>query len=311
MDNFPLFSDIGGRVNRVLRHPENDAAWSAFNPSIGYSESDGYLCTFRSSNYWYGKNLDKLEILSGNTVQNKTYVSRLGSDLSILNLQEIEYRGFDFSLPRGPEDAKLYYKNKRWELSAVIKEDHAVAVPRVATFYLEGSVANLIKLWPSPNSGATEKNWMTPYGEANFDFIYGPNKVYDGNIVTIVNKKRSRLTQNLRGGSNLYPLHDGTYLGICHTTRKKEATIYDPMSFGSRRVMLRDYTHSFVRCAPDGAIIQASEEFQFFGPGIEFAAGLVVVDGKVHVSFGYKDLSSYFGIIDLEKVMEALIDCYL
>jgi hypothetical protein len=203
----------------------------------------------------------------------------------------------------------MYYKNGRWELSAVIKEDHAVPFPRIATFYLEGSVANLIKLWPSPNSGATQKNWMVPYGNSEFDFVYGPNKVYNKNIVTIFDKKMSRLTQNLRGGSNLYPLHDGTYLGICHTTRKKETMIYDPMSFGSKRIMLRDYTHSFVRYAPNGTIIQASEEFKFLGSSIEFAAGLVVVDELVHVSFGYKDLASYFGTIELGKVMEALVDC--
>jgi hypothetical protein len=309
MDTYPLFSELGGSVTKLLRHPKEGDMWSAFNPSIGISEDGEMLCLFRSANYWYGNDLSRLQILTGNTVQNRTYVATIDKDLNIGELKEIEYVGFKFPLTRGPEDAKLYRKNGRWEFTAIVKEDYGVPVPSVATFSLDGLSANLISIHKSPTPGATEKNWMVPYGESDFKFLYGPDQTYDGHVVTRLKKLSSRLIANLRGGSNLFPLGDGTYLGIGHKTYKKLSNIYDPMSFGYRNVLLRNYTHVLMRVSKSGEILQASEEFQFYGRGIEFAAGLVIVDGKVIISFGHKDLAACFATIDLDKFMEALHDC--
>jgi hypothetical protein len=71
----------------------------------------------------------------------------------------------------------------------------------------------------------------------------------------------------------------------------------------------RDYVHLFVRYNDLGEIIGMSRGFHFKGPGIEFASGLVVVGDMVYVSFGVKDLVSYFGKIKLDKVMGILDDC--
>jgi hypothetical protein len=309
MDKFPLFSDLGGSVTKLLRHPREGDIWSAFNPSIGVSEVGEILCLFRSSNYWHGKDLSRLQIFTGNTVQNKTYIAKMDKDLRVGDLKKIEYRGFDFPITMGPEDAKLYRKSGRWELTAILKEDYGVPVPSVATFYLDGLSAVLIDIHKSPDPKAPEKNWMVPYGESNFKFLYGPDETYDGKVVKTVKLTTSPHIRELRGGSNLFPLNDGTYLGISHKTYKKILNIYDPMSFGYKDVMVRNYTHVLIRVSKDGEIIQVSEEFQFYGRGIEFAAGLIVIDDEVIVSFGHKDLAACFGRIELSKFMEALHDC--
>ena len=84
---------------------------------------------------------------------------------------------------------------------------------------------------------------------------------------------------------------------------------YNPHTFGTMRVSTRNYVHLFVRYNKLGEIIGMSHDFHFKAPGIEFAAGLVVVEDMVYVSFGVKDLVSYFGKIELNKVMEIINDC--
>jgi hypothetical protein len=208
---------------------------------------------------------------------------------------------------RGPEDPKIYWRNGRWEFTAVIKEDEC-PTPRIASFWLDGPDAYLIKVWDSPELDKAEKNWMSSFEEnINFDFIYGANKIYKNG--QIKNFSKDDRYKGLRGNSNLYRLEDGTYLSLMHKCYVDKVYEYNPHTFGTMKTSTRDYVHLFVRYENSGKIVGMSQDFHFRVPGIEFAAGLVVVEDVVYVSFGVKDLVSYFGKITLDKVMELINDC--
>lgn len=307
--NLATFSTYGGETWKVLRFPDSSATeWSCFNPSIGYQKDIGFVCLFRSSNYWYADDGKRLELLAENAVRNRTYFSILDSKMNVTELLEITYHGFNEKLVRGPEDPKIYWRNNRWEFTTVIKEEWC-NTPRIATFWLDGSDAHLIKLWESPDPKRTEKNWMTSYGENNaFDFIYGPDIIYKNSKLIDLKDKNPDLS-GLRGSSNLWELEDGTYLALTHKCYVDTVYVYNPHTFGIMKTCPRDYTHLFIRLSKSGQILQKTPEFHFRTSGIEFGSGLVVVDNVVYVSFGVKDLVSYFGKIKLDKVMELLNDC--
>jgi hypothetical protein len=147
----------------------------------------------------------------------------------------------------------------------------------------------------------------SPDENVNFNFVYGANKIYkNGNIKNFSKDARYK---GLRGSSNLYKLKDGTYLSLMHKCYVDKVYAYNPRTFGTMKTFNRDYVHLFVRYDEFGKIIGMSHDFHFNGPGIEFGSGLVVADDMVYVSFGVKDLVSYFGKITLEKVMEITHDC--
>jgi hypothetical protein len=308
VNNLPNFDNLGGETWRVRRFADPQVKeWSCFNPSIGYQEAQGFVAMFRSSNYWYTDSGNRIELMTENTIKNRTYFSRLDKNLNIVDFIPITYHGFDYALVRGPEDPKIYWRNDRWEFTAVIKEDEC-PVPKMASFWLDGSDAYLIKIWDSPDPDKAEKNWMaSPDENVNFNFVYGANKIYkNGDIKNFSTDARYK---GLRGSSNLYKLKDGTYLSLMHKCYVDKVYAYNPHTFGTMKTSTRDYVHLFVRYDEFGKIIGMSHDFHFNGPGIEFGSGLVVADDMVYVSFGVKDLVSYFGKITLEKVMEITHDC--
>jgi hypothetical protein len=48
------------------------------------------------------------------------------------------------------------------------------------------------------------------------------------------------------------------------------------------------------------------DEFQFIGPGIEFAAGMVEMGDDLVVSFGKEDVSSHIAVIPRSMVLSNL-----
>jgi hypothetical protein len=110
----------------------------------------------------------------------------------------------------------------------------------------------------------------------------------------------------LRGNTNLLDLGDGTYLALNHILYTRKTRTYDQRMFGMRDGLYKNYTHVFVRYDERGRLIAMGDEFQFIGPGIEFAAGLVEMGDDLVVSFGKEDVSSHIAVIPRSMVMSNL-----
>jgi hypothetical protein len=233
------------------------------------------------------------------------------------NWQIIEetMRQIDFSecgtFLRGPEDGRLYWRDGSWEILAVMKEPKITAdAPRLGTFRLNGSKAELLKIHDAGELQDVEKNWMPTYEKNSlFDYIYSSTAVYIADLgKKYIRKETSEVGNNIRGGSCLWDLEDWGYLAIVHEVDPFKQMVYSARSFAYRMRLFRRYYHRFARYDKTGKLIGLSDRFRFAGVRIEFAAGLVISEDDVIVSYGYKDVASYLGRIKLNKVKELIHD---
>lgn len=308
--DYPYIEDFGGSTKHVIKHviPEQKQ-WTALNPSIGYCSEQGYAVTIRSSNYIINPKNGSLDITIGNKVRNYLWFAELNDDLELQNLRQISFK--DFGGPetyRGIEDARLFSRDGQWYFTGVMLEPHTPR-SRLALYRLDAkeNKAHFIKKYEGWDVDRPEKNWMAPALEdnPNFDYIYTGNGVVKGSRF-ILDATTDQEISNMRGGSSLWPLGDGSYLAVTHCVYVKPIEYYDSKTFGMMRSAIRNYTHQLVRISSTGKVLEMSEEFLFEHPGVEFAAGLVEKDGQFIISYGYEDYMSCFARIPREKALAML-----
>jgi hypothetical protein len=305
---YPLFKDLGGDTWRILRFPdEKDKTWSAFNPSISYSPVGGYVVLFRSSNYFFDPVGGHAVLASGNRVKSRMWLGNLDKNFQLVveSLREIAFTDCGMSFKRGAEDGRLFWRDNAWHFTAGLKED-SVPLPRIGLFRLDdGLNAKLIEVMDSDGLMDVEKNWMAPYvANPKFDYVYSSTKVYKDGLIKV--RESSKSLPEIRGGSPLWLMEDGSYLTIVHASHNEKQYRYNPRSFGYGKFNVRTYTHMFATYSSAGVLTGLSNEFVFEHLGVEFAAGLVISDSDVVVSYGYKDVASYLGRIPLENVLEMI-----
>lgn len=304
--DYPYIEDFGAKTQVFLStHPENQEEWTAFNPSIGYSPELGYAILVRSSNYVISEYGVPDRALPA--IRNELWFSELDENLQPTNLRKISITG-DINLYQGVEDARLFWRDGAWHFSAVtvlVNSDKQTA--RVSVFKLspDDNRATHLKQYSSHEPSRSEKNWMpVAVGSSdNFDFIYGPSGVVKDEKF-ILYPSDDEIIEDIRGGSCLWTLGDGTYLAVTHNVYYTEKIfVEDGETF---RTHLRNYTHQFVHYDAYGKVVEISDEFVFDGPGIEFAAGLVEKDGNFIISYGHEDESAHLAIIPVETVLRLL-----
>jgi hypothetical protein len=308
--DIPLFSELGGEVWRIRRFADDsDKKFSAFNPSISYSPIEGYVVLIRSSNYFFDPYSGDTISTVGGHVKNRMWMANLDSDWKIIEetMREIDFsRAGDFL--RGPEDGRLYWRDGSWYILAVMKEPRITNnIPRIGTFKINKTKAELIKLYTEGDLQPVEKNWM-PLHEHNelFDFVYSGDSVYKSEVGKIYRHDVSlEMGKNIRGGSQLWNIGD-KYLAIIHETFIKKINVYSARHFGYRDKIIRTYLHKFATYDKTGKLVELSDPFTFEGNNIEFAAGLVLSGDDVIISYGYKDVAAYLGKIKLNIVIEML-----
>ena len=305
----PTIREMGGTIIDVRRlvNPD-DKHWSCTNMSIGYWPKKGYVAAFRSSNYVINPQGVYQVVDGGAHIKNKIYFAELDNDFKPKNLRQIDFSGVG-KFERGCEDPKLFYRDGAWHFTCVAMESPDIPYARMAVAKLDSKCTKVVdfKLLPGNDWQRPEKNWMTTYDntECNFDFVYGPNQVIVGRVLNSWMTDKREVSQ-LRGGSHLHSLNDGTYLAVVHRTFFKNESKFVPERFGTVQVQLRDYIHYFARYDQDGYITQLSPGFKFYKPGVEFAAGLVAQRKDLLVSFGREDVSSHIARVPLETVLKSL-----
>jgi hypothetical protein len=233
------------------------------------------------------------------------WLGSLDQNWQIYNLREIDFSEAGLRFTRGAEDGRLYWVDGAWEITAGLKEP-GIPLPRIGRFRLDGLKARLIKIYEDGPLYDIEKNWMAPVIRSdNFDYIYNPVSVYKDGQGPIKVREVSESVRHVRGGSQLWPVEDG-YLAIIHEATVKLVYMYIPRYFGHKNVKVRYYAHKFAKYDLNGKLVALSGLFKLSDARIEFAAGLVVHEDDVIVSYGYKDVASYLGKIKLSKVLSML-----
>ena len=296
----------------MLREYAYDYArdWSATNPSIGYSPELGYGIMVRSSNYRLDPVVYEIDVLNSannGLVANRLWFSELDSqNLTLKNFREVKFHPDDPLLKRGVEDPRLYWKDGSWYFDCIMLEKEHTRMARVATYTYdpETNLARFVAKHEGNNPSKIEKNWMRPYEDnPNFDYIYDCGKIKKGDLIIDI---QGISHFELRGGSPLWDLNDGTYLAIVHRTISRRIQHYMAKRFGVVWTSVKNYTHLFARYDYDGRLIAYTEQFQFLDRGVEFAAGLIEHGDDFVVSFGSKDRTSYLARISKDKVFSML-----
>lgn len=331
-----LWSKFGGHVARMERYINaKDVEWSAFNPSLCVAENGDTLVAVRSSNYVILEH-GELHVATGGPIRNRVYVADLehapGKKLALDKWSLRNYRRVSFDdvaregglkVERGIEDAKLYRRNGKWMMTGVMLERGHTPVARQVTCQLEikarSARAVTMEKHPGALSVKPEKNWMAPMYENSkqFDFIYGPYSVVrSGELITALGYDDD-WTLGLRGNTHLLPWAEveagekgrsgkDEYLGVMHRLLTKRGKTWDSRRFGNVDFCHKDYHHFLVRFDGAGNITAISEPFQFAGYGIEFAAGLGVVNGNLVVTLGRGDIEAWVAWIPVNKVARLL-----
>ena len=197
-ESVPNVSDLfGAKVKQIARFCE-EPEWTAYNPSICYTEEHGYLVLLRSSNgwlrdhrlewqpelgeelttqdsyenpgEWYQQSYINSVLGSEGKFRNRMFIGTLNpSTLTLSKIKEVDltesYETFPVELFRGIEDGRLYHDGNTLRISATIWESGKIPVARICNLPLDMSSGNPkggeIELFNSPiDTDTVEKNWM-------------------------------------------------------------------------------------------------------------------------------------------------------
>jgi hypothetical protein len=197
----------------------------------------------------------------------------------------------------GLEDARLVYWEGSYYACGVRRDTRTDGQGRMEISKLEirdDSVKEVSRhriQVPDYNSYC-EKNWM-PIKDKPFHFVKwsNPTEVVKVNMNTntadiiYLSKVVHNLPYDLRGGSQLIPWDDNTYLSIVHECN------FVPKNFNNFKES--DYFHRFIVWNQDYSIKYISENFNFMDTRVEFCIGLEEVGKNIIILFGYQDNSTY------------------
>ena len=150
-----------------------------------------------------------------------------------------------------------------------------------------------------------EKNWM-PIKDQPFNFIKwtNPTEVVRVDISNntskqiFLSKTIHNLPLDIRGGSQLIPWDDNTYLAIVHECK------FIPKNFNGYKDA--DYYHRFVIWNSDWSIKYISENFNFMTAKTEFCIGLEHIADDIIIVFGFQDNACY-AVKFNKKIMDNLL----
>lgn len=301
------FEELGGQTRRIRRLVnKDDKTWSAFNPSIGISDTGKLAIALRSSNYVILEH-GELSVSTGGPIKNQVWFSELNDEFEFENLRKLDFSAAGIDVSRGVEDPKLLWRDGRWIFTGVFLERNT-PIARNCVCYPDKKMTKVekIEVLPGIDAGRPEKNWMTAYVKPeNFDYIYDANAVVIGDKVIHTLRDAPGLNA-LRGNAHLIPYDNGTYLGLMHQLKIKRFDKVSQTTFGVMHYVHKFYTHVVMRFDEYGKPIEMTDHFTFDGDGIEFAAGLIEYGDDYVISYGRDDLTSHLATIPQKKLRRLL-----
>ena len=197
----------------------------------------------------------------------------------------------------GLEDARLVFWDNKYYACGVRRDTTTNGQGRIEFSELEITdnkveEINRNRIEVPDTTSYCEKNWM-PVKDQPFHFIKWTNpteliKVDLGeNLSKTIYQSEEfiALPYDLRGGSQLIPWTDNTYLAIVHECK------FAPKNFNGHKDA--DYYHRFVIWNADWSIKYISDNFNFMTGRIEFCIGLEQVGDDIIIVFGFQDNAAY------------------
>ena len=301
-------SELFGATARSIEFTP-ETGWSASNPSICLHEGK-LRCVVRTVNY---KLIDGSYITPDGVIRTRNFLLDLDSAFKTTRSAEMLDKTGDvrtsFSV-RGFEDARLFFWKDAWWATATVRDFTEDGRCEIALLSLadDGAVVRAQAL-RGPWSVHTQKNWMPLVDGDAAKFIYATSLNGDVGSTTIFDlveaddpEARPRYAiqppqgaiyghGRLRGGSQAVRV-DGGWIFCVH----------DVAFPGSGRL----YLHRFVLIDDKLQLVSMTDLFYFEKLGIEFCAGLALVDGKLVASYAVNDGSARLGIFDWERVRKGL-----
>ena len=301
------FKELGGTTKQIRRLVDKDVkTWSAFNPSIGISDSGNLAVAIRSSNYVILEH-GELSVTTSGPIANQVWFSEMNENFELDNLRKLDFSAAGIEVVRGVEDPKLLWRDGRWIFTGVFLERN-VPIARNCVCYPDKKMTKVekIEVIPGIDAGRAEKNWMTAYAKPkNFDYIYDANAVVIGDKVIHSLRDNPKLNA-LRGNAHLVPYDNGTYLGLMHQLKIKRFDKVSQSTFGVMHYVHKYYTHVVIRFDENGRPVEMTDHFKFDGDGIEFAAGFISYGDDYVISYGRDDITSHIATIPQKKVRQLL-----
>ena len=315
----------GGSIHPITLPKELTGETGIMNPSIFLHEGR-ILLNVRHVNYTLyhseGKHWPHVwgplqYIHPENDITLTTYnvMCELNGDLEIIHAQRIDTTELD-TKPTwnfiGLEDGRLFNWEGRLFLCGVRRDcydDKGRGRMELQELeYIEGQWKEVARFpIPAPGDDATycEKNWM-PVVDMPWHFVKWTNPtelvkfdIDKGTTETVhlteekVGTERG-LWRDLRGGTQVHPIGEGRHMCLTHEVDlKKDA-------FGRKD---GHYNHRVIVWDKDWKLEHFTKDFHFLGTqkdpttgleyNIEFATGMVFLDGNVIIAFGYQDNGTF------------------
>ena len=298
---------FGATAHAIEFAPE--PGWNVSNPSICLHE--GRLrCIVRTVNY---KLTDGNYVTPDGIIRTRNFLVELDDNFKTLRTLEMVDRTGEArtSFPvRGFEDARLFPWKNKWWATATVRDFTDHGRPELALLQLDDDGA-VVRAEPlrGPWSVHAQKNWMPLVDGDAAKFIYATSLNGDVGSTIIFDLVETNDVDahpryailppagatyahgRLRGGSQAVHV-DGGWIFCVH----------DVAFPGSARL----YLHRFVLIDEKLQLVSMTDPFYFEKLGIEFCAGLALVDEKLVASYAVNDGSARLGIFDWQRVRKAL-----
>jgi hypothetical protein len=316
----PSLVDIGSaRIKNLSEISGWESGWSGFNPSIATDDSGKIVCLVRSSNYSV-EGYEYTILDDSGAIKTRTQCLTLDSEFNILDSFWIADPEIVTSAPQFPvhgiEDMRLSFDGSNWVVTGAIRQHDAKGYCRqvIAKLNLDSHQLEDVQIMPSPiapwkidPTRVHEKNWLTLQAQDNRqDLVWSadPLVVLEWDWVTQsfgpkTGKPQVLSTFGLRGSTPFVDTPLGL-LGLVHEVSRADS--WPVKSTGpSRR-----YSHRFILINHDDPAPKVSKPFSFVGEGLEYAAGLALIDARAVISFGQNDQTAHLLEIHLFEVEKLL-----
>ena len=288
-------------VEYTLHHSEGQQKYQTrYEGPLSYYHRDDYL-RLKTTNFYCKLDVDNLDIINYSEI-----------DTTKLHVEPV----WTFI---GLEDVRLVYWDNKYYACGVRRDTKTNGEGRMELSELEinensatPSVLNVKevnrnRIQVENINSYCEKNWM-PIKNKPFHFIKwsNPTEVVTVDLKTNSSKsifrsdKTHDLPLDLRGGSQLIPWENNTYLAIVHECK------FTPKNHNGYKDSA--YYHRFVIWNDDFTINHISERFNFMTASVEFCIGLEEVNNNIVIIFGFQDNGCYALKINKQKFKNILFN---
>lgn len=293
--------------------------WSCFNPSIATDGKGTILCLVRSSNYTIN-DYTYTNVDGSDSIKTQTQCLTLDSDLIIIDsfwIQEPELISNEPQFPvHGIEDMRLSFDGTNWIVTGTIRQHDSDGYCRqiIGKLNLETQQLDDVHIMPTPITPwksnvarVHEKNWLTIGARENRQELVwstDPLVVLEWDWLTrgLATKSGKPQVMNILGLRGSTPFVDTPLgqLGIVHQVSPSHS--WPHQSHGPAR----RYEHRFALIRGEGVSPLVSEAFCFIGEGLEYAAGMALIDSTIVISFGQNDETAHLLNLHLSEVAKLL-----